>query len=117
MERETIEVTTPVGKHVLVLNTYITGREKRLLQNVYLEGNLNFDTEGKRVEGMKMDALVNKATDLAWRLVVASFDGKKDGVEGFNVVEAILDLQQKDYSFVLAKVNAVTGDEDFEKKS
>ena len=117
MNRETIEIVTPVEKHVIVLNSYITGREKRALQNVYLEGDVSFDAEAKRVGGMKMDVLTNKATDLTWQFVIVSFDGKKDGENDFSIKEAVLDLRQKDYDCLVAAVNGVTTDAEFEKKS
>jgi hypothetical protein len=114
--RETKEVITPVEKHTLVLNTYITGREKRQLQNVYLEGKgIDFNADQKTVTGLRAD-LVDKATDLAWRIIVVSFDGKKDGVDGFNVVDAILDLRAEDYNFVVATVNDTVTDKDFQEK-
>lgn len=115
MNRETKAIKTPVSAHEIVILTYLTGREKRTLTNVYLDEKLNYDAESKKVEGIS-PASINRAQDVAWKTVIVSFDGKKDGENGFSVVDAVLDLRSEDYNFVVAEVNAITSDKDFDQK-
>lgn len=121
MDRETKVITTPHSNIPVVVYTYITGREKRQLLNVYLNGgNIGFDPDEKKVTGLRGE-LVQQSTDLAWRTLIVSFNGNKDGdvlADGtkFDVVEAILDLRSQDYNFIVEEINKLTSDDDFEKK-
>lgn len=110
MNRETTTITTPVSKQVVVINTYLTGREKRQLTNVFLQGDLKFNADSKNVTGINY-ALIDKEQDLAWSLVVVSIDGVTEGI-----VEKILDMRSQDYDFIVAEVNKVTKDTSFEEK-
>lgn len=114
MERETKIVTSPSGNKI-ELKTYITGREKRELTNIYFESKIDYNAETKDVKGFNA-AIVDKAQDLAFRLIIVSIDGKKDGADGFSVVSAILDMRSADYEFIVAEVNKVTEDKGFEQK-
>jgi len=118
MERETKTYTTPLGKREIVVKSYLIGREKRLIENIFLQGDggISVDTTGG-VKGLSAN-LVDEAQNLAWRTIIVSLDGKKDGENGFNIVDEILDMRAGDYDFILRIVNAVTNDTDFtEKKS
>lgn len=119
MQRDTKIIQTPVEKHEVVLNAYITGRERRALTNVYLQGGLNFDFEGQNVKGLDAK-LADKAQDLAWKTVIVSIDGHKDGdiVNGqpYSIVDAVLDMRDQDHQFVVKAVNEVTADAKFEQK-
>ena len=121
MNRETKTFATPIGKQEVIINAWLTGREKRELTNIFLKGDLKFNTESNNVSGIDF-SLVDKEQDLAWKLVVVSIDGKKEGdtIEGsekkFSVVEAILDMRSEDYDEIVRQVNGVKGDVAFEKK-
>ena len=115
MERETKTIILPITKIEIEINTYVTGREKRALTNLYLGGNLDYDMDNQKVKGLNME-IVDKAQDLAWKTVVVSFGGKKEGEDGFSIVDAILDLRAGDYQFVVDAVNEITTDKSFEKK-
>lgn len=93
MQRETQEIITPIGKNKVVLNQYITGKEKRSLRNIYFRTDIN-DTEK-----------FNSSQDEAVRMVVVSIDGKSD-----NVVDGVLSLNVKDNKFVMDAIDAVTSD-------
>jgi hypothetical protein len=110
MNRETITIITPVSKHTVVLNTYLTGREKRQLTNIFLQGNLQFNTESKNVTGLNYE-LIDREQDTVWGLVVVSINGNTQGI-----VDAILDMRAEDYDFVVAEVNKVRNDTKFEEK-
>lgn len=104
-ERETTSFETPIGKQSIVIKTYLTGREKRELTNVYLTGGIDFNAETNNVKGIDYK-IVDKAQDLAWRTVIVSIDGKKDGE--IDIVNTILDMRSEDYDFVVSKVNELT---------
>lgn len=120
MERETKTFTTPISKQSVVVKTYLTGREKRALTNVFLQGGLSFNADTKNVSGIDFK-LVDQEQDLTLRTVIVSIDGKKDGeaVEGsapFSVVDAVLDMRAEDMEAVVKEINAVKGDASFEEK-
>jgi hypothetical protein len=110
--RETKTIVTPTG-HKIELYTYITGREKRALVNVFLDGKVNFNTDTQQVNGISAN-VVDLAQNLTWRTVIVSVDGKKEGE--IDIVNTILDLRDIDFNFVTNAVNDITKDKDFEEK-
>lgn len=110
MNRETTTITTPHSNQQVVLNTYLTGREKRQLQNIFLQGNLQFNAESNNVTGINY-ALVDKEQDLAWQLVIVSIDGSNE-----DIVNKVLDMRAGDYDFIVTHVNKVKADTSFEEK-
>ena len=121
MERETQTFETPVDKDVVVIKSYVTGREQRILTNLLVSTvkNMNVDTKGQSVNVPEVNvSLVDKAEDEAFRLVVISIDGHKDGevIDGktFSIVDAILDMKLKDSEAVKQKIKEVTEDRGFE---
>ena len=91
MNRETKTITTPIGKHSVVLKTYITGREKREITSVYLSGGVDFDTQSQNIKGVNGD-IVDKAQDVTIKVVVVSVNGKSE-----NVVNDLLDMHMESY--------------------
>ncbi len=93
MQRETKTIKTPVGGIEVVINAYVTGREKRLISNVFLQKG-------------KADAeLYNEAQDAALRAIIVSVGGKTEGI-----VDAVLDMRHSDSKFVIDAVNEVSSD-------
>lgn len=107
MPRETKKITTPLSAQVVELRTYLIGREKRALQNIFLGKNLAVSLDAQNITGIDAEVL-EKAQELAWNTVIASIDGNAE-----NIVEKVLDMRSEDYEFVLAAVNEITA----EKKS
>lgn len=105
MENTTTTFTTPIGKKVVVIKNFITGREKRALVNVFLNGEVQFSADAKDIKGLK-GGLVAIAEDLAIKTVVVSVGGSTE-----DVVKAVLDMHSQDYSFVVNEVNKVTSDQ------
>lgn len=105
MSTPTFTITTPVDNKVVTLKKYITGREKRSLTNVFLNGDLQFSADAKDIKGLKGN-LVELAEDLAIKTVVEAVDGIAD-----NVVEAVLNMHANDYTFVITEINKVTNDQ------
>lgn len=112
-DRETTSFQTPFSNQTIVIKTYLTGREKRDLTNIYLTGDINFDTEKNNLKNIDYK-LVDKAQELGWRTVIVSIDGKKDG--DIDLINTILDMRAEDYDFVVEKVNEITSTKSFAEK-
>ena len=104
MERETKEIITPVDKHKVVLNAWITGREKRELRNVFLSKM----KVGKAETETNPAVLTDEAENKAITMIVVSVDGVKD-----KIIDKILDMKGKDYDFVIKEINKVSRETDF----
>ena len=114
MPRETKTVKTPAGNE-LVLIAYITGREQRQLTSLYMNNGVTVDPVTGVIQGIKNDLII-QGQDLSWRLIIQSFNGKKDGVEGFNLIDTILDLSSDETNFITSEVDKVIGDASFKQK-
>ena len=119
MDRETITITTPKEKHKVVMKSYLIGREKRELASIFLKGDLSFDMRSQDIKGLKGE-LVEEAQNIAWKTVIVSIDGHKEGetIDGkpFSIIETILDMRSEDYSYLIKAVDKVTKDETYEEK-
>lgn len=91
-EMQTIQ--TPSGKHTLELRNVVTGRQKRK----YRGSLIAISTDGQSNTADGYDRLENAMIEM----VVASLDGSSEGV-----VDKILDMEAKDYDFVIEKVTEV----------
>lgn len=89
--RTTHEIETPVGKHKVVLNDWLTGGEKRAMIT------LKDDNE--------------RGAKLVTTLVV-SVDDKKE-----NVLEAVDGMHGKDFDFVLYELTTIAEGSSLEKKT
>lgn len=101
MERETTSFKTPVSQQEVVIKSWLTGREKRKIQEVYLNEmsfkggeDASYDLRGE---------LVNKAQDVAIQTVVVSVDGKAE-----NILDILLDMRGQDFDFVVEQINKIT---------
>jgi len=104
-ERETRTIKTPVDKHEIVLKTWITGREKRALRNVFLSKmRLGAKVEAESNPAILTDEAENKAIET----IVVSVNGVKD-----KIVDTILDMKGQDYEFVIKEINKVSKETDF----
>lgn len=110
MNRETKIIETPIGKHKIEIKTYLTGREKRAITNVYLESGIEVSPDSESVKGITPE-FIDKAQDLAWNTIVCSIDGNAE-----NIVNTILDMRIEDYEFVVSEVNKITTGSSFEEK-
>lgn len=110
MERETKEIITPISKQSIKIKTYLTGRERRALTNIYIESGVEIDSETQNVKGIKPE-VIDKAQDLGWKTVIVSIDDTTD-----NIVDRILDMRSEDFEFVAKAVNEITANKSFEEK-
>lgn len=108
---DTKEITTPKGKHKVVLKTFITGRDDQAIQAEYFkESSVEYSGgEGKAGFG---GSVIQNAQNKALEVVVVSVDGKENGV-----LDAVLDMHRDDTAFVFAEVDKVTGDQVDAKKN
>ena len=107
--RETKIIIAPVSKKEIVVKSFITGREKRELNALYLREAENF-TEEQKVNGVRA-AILQAVQDLQFKTLIVSVDGKSE-----DIVNSILDLQSKDFLFVVDVMNKIINDESFEEK-
>lgn len=110
MNRETKIIETPKGKQKVEIKTYITGREKRELTNVYLSGDMKFNADSKDIAGINAN-LMDKAQDLALTTIVVSIDGIKE-----NILQTILDMRSEDSDFIFKSVDEVQKGDPEKKK-
>lgn len=108
MNRETKTITTPADKKEIVLNSWITGREKRELKRIFLEQTNAANTAEENKKKMNVADLVEKAENRAIEMIVVSVDGKKE-----KIVDEILNMKAKDYDFVISEINKVSKETDF----
>ena len=124
MERETKKVTTPVSKQVVEIKTYITGREKREITNSFMHGDIKYNVKENDISGFKLNSM-DVQQDVAFKTIVVSVDGHKygdsvgegDSLKLFSIVDAILDMRDADYKFVVDSINEVTNGTITEKKT
>lgn len=99
MERETRSLTTPVKKQTVIIKDWITGREKRAITEVFLNGS-EFQEDGNKPKFK--GELVNTSQDITIKTLVVSVDGKTD-----NVLETVLDMHSEDFEFLITEINKI----------
>lgn len=111
MERATTKIKTPSGFEI-ELKTYITGGEKRIIKDVFLDA-VQISTDGTAVksEGMK-GILVNEMENKLIETIVVAVNGVKE-----NVLKAVLDLPAVDFEEIVRAVNKVSEGLPAEKKT
>ena len=111
MEREQKTITTPKEKHEVILKTYITGREQRMLRNALIKDVTFQGGKGIETSGIKSSA-IEQAENIAIDVLVVSVDGK----EGNEKLDAILDMHVEDYNFVISEIDKIRSGKDVEEK-
>ena len=110
MERTTKEIKTKSG-HSIFIYTYITGREKRSITDVFLNSVEIKQVGGvQETSGMKA-SVANEAENQAIKVCVAEIvpNGSTVGItEKQNIVDFILDLDQLESSQIVKEINAIT---------
>jgi hypothetical protein len=100
--RETKKIILPVTQKEVEIYTYITGGEKRQINEI-LTANLSADVTGS-AKGEIPLSVVYKANDKALELMVKL------------PIDEVNNLPSKDYDFLLNEVNQVTNDSSFSEK-
>jgi len=102
MTRETISLETPIEKKKIVLNKWLSGRERRLVNAIVL--NSQEFTIGEVQETKKFKGeIVNQMQDELIKAYVVSIDEKTD-----DLLNKILDFIDTDYDFVIAEINKLS---------
>lgn len=119
--RPTKEISLATG-HVVVLNEYITGRDKRTIQAAYMEqAKITQKADAKTGQGEieigGVSGSVNDIMqDLAFKAVIAEIrPATKEGAEApapikdrQKIVDFVLDLPEAEYNEVVKAVNEIT---------
>lgn len=109
-DRETFEIVTPVKRHVVVLRSWITGRESQKIDGAMFKG-VGTTQDGKRLTPKLSESMLSDQENASIEVVVVSVDGKEN-----DVVNSVLNMRAKDYSFVVAEVQKVVDGDIDEKK-
>ena len=109
-DRETFEIVTPIKGHVVVLRSWITGRESQKIDGAMFKG-VGTTQDGKRLTPKLSESMLSDQENASIEVVVVSVDGKEN-----DVVNAVLNMRAKDYSFVTAEVSKVVDGDVPEKK-
>lgn len=99
--RETKELT--IGKHTVVVHTYVTGRELRQIEGAMMDKLEMSQKDGSQeIKGFKGSMLAERQ-DMQIKAVVVSVDGQSD-----NVVDAVLDLPATESEQIMDYVKELT---------
>lgn len=109
-DRETFEIVTPVKGHVVVLRSWITGRESQKIDGAMFKG-VGTTQDGKRLTPKLSESMLSDQENASIEVVVVSVDGKEN-----DIVNTVLNMRAKDYSFVVSEVQKVVEGEIDEKK-
>jgi len=109
MDRATVEIKLPKTGKKVVLNEYLTAAEERTIKNSFL-GDVTFKYKGKEAESSDVQATRGDVQeDKTLELMVVSVDGSKE-----NILPTLHNLPSKDFRFLKAKIEELTGDDDEE---
>ncbi len=97
-ERETKELITPVDGHKVVVKTYLTGREYREIENVFLR-QAKVNTAGQQ-SGEFDGSIVKVAEDRLLEQAIISIDGSTE-----NILNKALDFKNADFSYLVKELN------------
>ncbi len=109
-DRETFEIVTPIKGHLVVLRSWITGRESQKIDGAMFKG-VGTTQDGKKLTPKLSESMLSDQENASIEVVVVSVDGKEN-----DVVNAVLNMRAKDYSFVTAEVSKVVDGDVPEKK-
>ncbi len=107
MNRETKEIITPLGQQKVILKAWITGREKRDINNAYLADTKVGKDKEIEISGNRFNAFQDRALEL----VVVSINGKSE-----SLLKILLDeTKSGDFAFVWKEVDNIINDSDKKK--
>jgi hypothetical protein len=110
MERETIKVISPIGKHEVILNAWITGRARREIQRPFMTAMNVSVKEGEPEIESKNSAVLEEVENKTIELTVVSVNGKTD-----DVLNSVLNMRNQDFNFILKKIDEITSEKNFTK--
>lgn len=102
-DRETVEFTTTSKKNKVLLNTYLTRRERRDIKNA-LFGGREISVDGKNdVKASVSMADTDVAEDKTFELVIVSLNDSKE-----NILERMLELPDEEAGEIKDKIDELT---------
>jgi len=105
MERETIKLTTPLGKD-LIIKSFMNAKERNAIKSAFLEGiKIDPNDIGSEDHMMKdVDAsIMLKAEKRTFEQLIVSYDGSSE-----NIADKLEQATPTEYDFVVAELNKVT---------
>lgn len=109
-DRETFEIVTPIKGIKVVLRSWITGRESQKIDGAMFKG-VGTTQDGKKLTPKLSESMLSDQENASIEAVVVSVDGKEN-----DVVNSVLNMRAKDYSFVTSEVQKVVDGDVPEKK-
>jgi len=106
-KRETISFETPISHAKVIIKAWLTGREKRAINAVLFRGEEYGQGELNNIE-LKVKG--EKITEMQDELLKAYLISVNDDIT--NPFDVILDMIDKDYNFVMSKVNELNSAEE-----
>jgi len=97
---ETRKLKTP-GNHDVEIKEFFSKKDQRQIMAVMNDVEITMNEEGKASPKMKFEK-ASEMEDKTIEVMVVSVDGKKE-----NVLENVLNLDIKDYDFILKEINEV----------
>jgi hypothetical protein len=105
--RTTKTITLPKTNTEVVVYDYITGGEKRKM-NEKLLSNSSIDTSTSSIKGDIPMSVVSEVNDLALSFLIKSINGNTE-----NILKTVEDLISTDYDYLIAEINKITNTTDF----
>ncbi len=107
MERETIKITTPEGKE-LVIKTYMNAKERNAIKSAFLEGiKIDPNNIAKKENGeilQECDAsIMLRAEKRMFEQLIVSYAGSSE-----NMGDRIEQASPKEYDFVVDELNKIS---------
>lgn len=107
-DRETRIITTENG-HEVEIKTFLTGRELRDIDQVFLDG-MKFESDKDQLGKIDIKgysgSLLTKKGEKAIEVAIISLDGSPD-----DIVNRILDLRGKDYNEITKAIDKMIDEE------
>lgn len=110
-DRETVEFTTKSKANKVILNTYLTRRERRQVKNALLGGKeMSVNSKNDVNVSISMEA-TDAAEDATFNLMIVELNGSKE-----NILERMLELPDDEAGDIKNKIDDLTKGADDEKK-
>lgn len=106
-QRETKEIITPIGKHKIVMKTYITGKEDKEIKKIWRNIEVTIERDKQTAKPFNLGDRTDEAEKKVVELVIISINGETE-----NIVGNILGMHKKDCTFIEKEINKITEDED-----
>lgn len=108
MEREIKTITTPIHKHKVELNAWITGQEYEDIQAPMNNIKFSLGGVGSIKSEITAGEVVKKTEEVATNIILVSIDGDKK-----DLVNRLRQMHKNDYLFVLKEIDSIAKNEDF----